>query len=108
MNENTWSILAEFTHSLTSENLEQASSATKAALEGLNLPDIFLQRLNMSLMETITDHIQRSDKSQSASMMKIRILCNCVNAQTELTASWGFFFIEQDHLIELYLYQDQK
>lgn len=103
MNENPWRILAELENLYAADGFEQVQGATKTATEQLHLPEAFLQHLNAVLQETIAN--RHPDKEPNSSPMMFRILSNCT---ATLNLSWGFFFIEQDHLIELYLYQDQK
>src|SRR5688500_12110854 len=108
MTKNLWSILAEFTHPYSSESFEQASNTMKTAIEHLCLPEIFIQRLNISLTETITKRAGGTDEDQATSTVKIRILSNYTDSRTQTSRSiWGFFFIEKKQVIELYLYQDQ-
>jgi len=108
MNEYLWSILAEFTHKHSSDHVEQTSEALKTAIRQLSPPEAFAQRLCIAFSETIDKHLQRIDEEQAVSTVRMRILSNSAgqNAQ-ESSSTWGFFFIETDQIIELYLYQDR-
>lgn len=103
MNENPWRILAELGNLYASDGFEQVQGATKTAAEQLHLPQAFLQRLNTALQETIIN--RRPEEEPNYSPTVFRILSNCTASPTP---SWGFFFIEKDQTIELYLYQDGK
>lgn len=105
MSEHLWSILAEFTRPCLPEDFEPASNAMQMAVVPLRLPETFLQRLNVALKETVANHSRRAEPSGSTA--KIRILSNAIASDAQASSSsWGFFFIETDQLIELYLYQD--
>jgi hypothetical protein len=108
MNENPWSSLAEFTHTCASDGVEQTSGALKTAVQDISLPEIFIQRLSICFAETIDKHLQRADVHPVMSTVKVRVFLNNAGPNAQESASiWGFFFIETDQMIELYLYQDQ-
>lgn len=78
------------------------------AVQHLSLSDLFVERLSIIFTETLGKHAQRVDETQTTTRVQIRILLNCMGLKPEEnSASWGFFFIETDQTIELYLYQDQ-
>ncbi|HET9909435.1 MAG TPA: hypothetical protein VFQ23_22500 [Anaerolineales bacterium] len=104
MKDNVWSVLGEFTNSSISENLNDPSNSLIKAMDPLHLPDSFLQRLMAALQATMNDGIGRP----SPATQKVRILSNYLDVPVQgSSSSWGFFFIEKDQEIELYLFQDR-
>ena len=109
MNENPWSVLSEFIQDYNPSKFEP--SQVRQTLNGLNLPETFIQRLESTLTETLLNCKHRHDKENASTIITLRILANFTNTST--ASCWGFFFVERGvkpdgtTALELYLYQDQ-
>ena len=105
MKDNVWSVLGEFSHPFSFEDLKDPSNSLIKAVEPLHLPESFLQRLMAALQATMNDGIGRPGPATQ----KVRILSNYLDVPVQgSSSSWGFFFIEKDQEIELYLFQDRS